>query len=84
MIFGVISHAIDETRSGYHIRTWGRDGTITTDLTVGTPGQEITVQLDTGSQKCRGLQRRDLWNLEMKNDSRASLKPLKTYYIHVW
>lgn len=33
----------------------GRDGTITTDLTVGTPGQEITAQLDTGSQKFMGI-----------------------------
>jgi len=33
----------------------GLDGTITTDLTLGTPGQAITVQLDTGSQKFMGI-----------------------------
>lgn len=32
----------------------GMDGTITTELNLGTPGQSITVQLDTGSQKCPG------------------------------
>ena len=32
----------------------GEDGTITADLTVGTPPQQITVQLDTGSQKYLG------------------------------
>eukprot|EP00435_Cladocopium_sp_Y103_P060365 s197_g22.t1 len=33
----------------------GRDGTITAELTLGTPGQQLTVQLDTGSQKFMGI-----------------------------
>ena len=46
----------------------GRDGTITVDLTLGTPAQGITVQLDTGSQKCRGEDWRGLERLEDGKD----------------
>eukprot|EP00434_Breviolum_minutum_P020332 symbB.v1.2.017933.t1/scaffold1406.1/size338231/12 len=41
--------------SGVEGQVLGEDGTITADLTVGTPPQQITVQLDTGSQKLMGI-----------------------------
>ena len=53
-ITDLTTHHLDPIIRTEPLLPTGEDGTITADLTVGTPPQQITVQLDTGSQKYLG------------------------------
>jgi hypothetical protein len=68
------------------VHSSGGAGTITANLHLGSPGQQITVQLDSGSQKCRGGSGRFGWEIWKKLKEMGAFYGLQhpTLHNHDW